>query len=261
MERSEIVKVCKTCKYRDFNPERGLLCSFTNEFGQFESECDKYEKDETVKEVKKEVLPEKKKIGKSERDNVLAFIGIIILSAAISFFIANSNFLYRGDSIGNIVIFILSFFTLSIIGYRLIMPGKIAIFNSKSVSGFFALLASVLMLTISALTVANDRRFLEFGVMVLIVSLYNLTFIFYSKFWEESYTNEWNPILAIISLVLNTLIFGSIIFYLILHNSPHQRMDKEDFLALLTFTSVMISIFGYTILIMRKEIDFKNLFK
>lgn len=65
MEMSEKIKICSTCKNREFNPECGTVCSFTKDKPSFEEVCDKYAADEAQlsKEASKaEALEEEKSI-------------------------------------------------------------------------------------------------------------------------------------------------------------------------------------------------------
>ena len=53
---SEKIKICSTCKKRDFDPLCGMVCSITKEKPSFEEECDKYIADEeqVTKQANKE---------------------------------------------------------------------------------------------------------------------------------------------------------------------------------------------------------------
>lgn len=65
MEMSDKIKVCSTCKNREFNPSCGTVCSLTKEKPSFEDECDNYVADEEQlsKEASKvEVFEEEKNI-------------------------------------------------------------------------------------------------------------------------------------------------------------------------------------------------------
>lgn len=65
MEMADKIKICSTCKNREFNPECGTVCSFTKDKPSFEEVCDKYAADETQlsKEASKaEALEEEKSI-------------------------------------------------------------------------------------------------------------------------------------------------------------------------------------------------------
>lgn len=42
MEVADKIKICSTCKNREFNPECGTVCSFTKEKPSFDDKCDKY---------------------------------------------------------------------------------------------------------------------------------------------------------------------------------------------------------------------------
>lgn len=58
-----MIKICSTCKNREFNPECGTVCSFTKEKPSFEGECEKYAADEVLlsKEASKVEALEKEK--------------------------------------------------------------------------------------------------------------------------------------------------------------------------------------------------------
>lgn len=65
MEVADKIKICSTCKNREFNPECGTVCSFTKEKPSFDDKCDKYVADEAQlsKEASKaEALEEEKSI-------------------------------------------------------------------------------------------------------------------------------------------------------------------------------------------------------
>ena len=65
MEQTDKIKLCSTCKNREFNPECGTVCSFTKEKPSFDDKCDKYVADEVQlsKEASKaEALEEEKSI-------------------------------------------------------------------------------------------------------------------------------------------------------------------------------------------------------
>jgi hypothetical protein len=50
MTREEHIKFCEKCKNRDFDPQKGIICSLTSEIATFEKECSNYILDESVKE-------------------------------------------------------------------------------------------------------------------------------------------------------------------------------------------------------------------
>ena len=42
MEVADKIKICSTCKNREFNPKCSTVCSFTKDKPSFEEVCDKY---------------------------------------------------------------------------------------------------------------------------------------------------------------------------------------------------------------------------
>lgn len=45
MDRNHRLAICQQCKKRGFNPNRGIVCSLTNEHATFERSCPDYEED------------------------------------------------------------------------------------------------------------------------------------------------------------------------------------------------------------------------
>lgn len=65
MELADKIKVCSTCKNREFNPECGTICSFTKGKPSFEDKCEQYVVDEvqlSKESSKAEALEEEKNI-------------------------------------------------------------------------------------------------------------------------------------------------------------------------------------------------------
>ena len=57
----EKIKICATCKNREFNPNIGIVCSLTKEKPTFEDECEVYVADETQLTVQAERVEELEK--------------------------------------------------------------------------------------------------------------------------------------------------------------------------------------------------------
>jgi len=49
MTREEHLRFCKICKKRKFNPNKGIICSLSNEIADFEDECSSFEEDAKIK--------------------------------------------------------------------------------------------------------------------------------------------------------------------------------------------------------------------
>ncbi len=49
MTREEQVSYCLNCELRSFNPKKGVLCSLTNEYADFEDFCDSFKLDFAAK--------------------------------------------------------------------------------------------------------------------------------------------------------------------------------------------------------------------
>ena len=130
MNRSEHLKFCKVCTKRRFNSEKGLICSLTNDIASFEENCVDFEKDNSV-EIQE--LQYKKKTLTDSYRNLLLFSTILLVSGIVSYFIQKNGFLYKGDSLGNIAIFIFSFFLLSTLMYKFLMPIKLSFVHTKSI--------------------------------------------------------------------------------------------------------------------------------
>ncbi len=46
MTRAEQVTICKTCLNREFNPQKGIICTLTKDIANFNTKCEHYAVDE-----------------------------------------------------------------------------------------------------------------------------------------------------------------------------------------------------------------------
>jgi len=52
MERMDYVRICKCCKLRGFDKNKGVICSLTNDIANFQTNCDTYDEDRSIKKYK-----------------------------------------------------------------------------------------------------------------------------------------------------------------------------------------------------------------
>ena len=85
MTRQERLKICKTCKNRKRDMERGLICAITNDIAVFETKCNDFIIDEDV--AKKEKIKELNRgdIEKGKKKTVTIYFLLIGLSLFIAF--------------------------------------------------------------------------------------------------------------------------------------------------------------------------------
>lgn len=70
MTRQEQLKYCSTCQLKKFNPQKGIICSLTDDIANFEDTCPDYLVDEKIialERYKKESIGVKKKKKKKAR--------------------------------------------------------------------------------------------------------------------------------------------------------------------------------------------------
>lgn len=236
MNKNERLKFCKICLNRKFNPKKGLICSLTGEFGDFESDCESFTKDYSIKieETKKDrrvIIPDKKK-------HMFLFFTIIFISSIISFLIQKSNFFYSGDQLGNIAIFIFSFFLFSSLFYKLLMPVKLSFVNIKSVSGVLSLISAITIFLFSLAIIINGRLIL-WGIMLFTIGTYNFIYLSFTKFWNNIYISKSYKSLSVINIVLTTIIFINTIL-IFLKNSTISNLDNEDSLILIVIVLITL---------------------
>ena len=87
---SEMVKVCRTCKKRTFNPEQGIVCSLTNAKPTFGDECPELELDE--EQLKREEMAAKANEetisdGRLEGSSWFMWIALLSLANIVRFFV------------------------------------------------------------------------------------------------------------------------------------------------------------------------------
>ena len=69
MTREEHLKYCSVCAKRKLDKSRGLLCSLTNEFADFQATCSHYEMDAKAMEIR--TKEERQKAAKKLQDDTL----------------------------------------------------------------------------------------------------------------------------------------------------------------------------------------------
>lgn len=116
MTRKERLEFCKVCQKKNFDAKRGIVCSLTNEYADFEAECANFELDEKIKALdsfKKDIEDSKKqkriktkvkqkKIRVKEQFTVndwLLLAGFALLATFIIRLIFYANFTYRGSGL------------------------------------------------------------------------------------------------------------------------------------------------------------------
>lgn len=69
MTREERLKFCSICKHQHMDMKRGIVCSLTNEYADFEENCEKYEpSDEFLKQQRAKTIVSRLK-GKYTAEN------------------------------------------------------------------------------------------------------------------------------------------------------------------------------------------------
>lgn len=112
MTRAEQLKYCKVCKKKEFNMQKGIVCSLTNEQATFDDECKDFEADLDAQKVEQDKELEKQKIEERELTGGLNSVGIksgiaagiILIILGIAWLIGGLLFLDR--------LFIYSFFVI-----------------------------------------------------------------------------------------------------------------------------------------------------
>lgn len=76
MERADRLQFCRTCVKRGFNPEKGVVCSLTGEYADFDGECSDYELDNRV--LRAEMEKKRRELEEALQNNTggLASFGI-----------------------------------------------------------------------------------------------------------------------------------------------------------------------------------------
>lgn len=244
MTREEHLKFCNICTKRKFNTQKGIICSLTNEIADFNTTCPNFEKDETIK-LK---TYSQTNTNTNKPKHIILFATYLLLSAIISYFIQNSNFLYSGDSLGNIAIFIFSFFALSILMYKFLIPVKLNFVHFKSIIGIIGI-TSTLTIFIFAIALISENRFLFLGFYMLLLSIYNFIYFTISKFWINNYKEKTNKILSILNITFYIPIF--LIMLNISIKDSYNHFDSEDLLILLIITSITLINIIYSIKVIK----------
>lgn len=89
MTRSEYIKICKTCKNRDFNLNAGIICGLTKSIPDFENYCESYIQDASGDSNEREYYHPKdfkkkdKNIGSRQLQKKLDFFSTNIISSKL----------------------------------------------------------------------------------------------------------------------------------------------------------------------------------
>ena len=99
MTREEHLKFCSICKKRQMDIQRGVVCSLTNEYADFEEKCIDFEVDEdaAVKELVKQQKLQKevrRTGGKLTGSNWFLWIGILSIVNIVLGFVSNIQFVF-----------------------------------------------------------------------------------------------------------------------------------------------------------------------
>lgn len=99
MTREEHLKFCSICKKRQMDIQRGVVCSLTNEYADFEEKCTDFEVDEdaAVKELVKQQKLQKevrRTGGKLTGSNWFLWIGILSIVNIVLGFVSNIQFVF-----------------------------------------------------------------------------------------------------------------------------------------------------------------------
>ena len=175
-----------------------------------------------------------------KRNKTLTSIIIILASIIISFFVQQSNLFYKGDEIGNIAVFFLSFFIILISTSYLFREITSEIINVKIILGLILFILDItLILTFFGSVVLKIMSAPKFTITLLFIfGLFNLYYIFKTKFWKRQFVAKGSNILSIINFLLICTIY---LFFI--YNSHLQSCDlivEEDEDKLLYLTAFLI---------------------
>ena len=123
MTREEQVAQCVNCELRSFDPKKGVLCSLTNAYGEFEGYCENFKGDDAAisRNKKHDARKEKKQLLKDTLG--LSAFGVKRVSTA--------GWIVIGFG-GLLTMFFLLFGRLSIWGFGLIIYGAFTVRKGKS---------------------------------------------------------------------------------------------------------------------------------
>ena len=158
-ERSEQLKICQTCTNRKMDFSRGLLCGLTEEFADFEDNCEQFVADEDLKKNHEEKL-----------NNILIQTN-------------NPHFFYWEKlgwfSLWSIIVFIISYF-ISVHDFHIYLESELKIYTTSNYSLFFQkALFPVILWFFIGWEVKKVKNGLASGIV------YSLTFLSINQFFPE----------------------------------------------------------------------------
>ncbi len=187
----------------------------------------------------------------SEKRKKLLLPLIIIFAAILSFYIQQSNFFYKGDELGNIAVFFLSFLFLTIGISFFFRENTIAIVNTKTICGLILLILDITSISTFFGTVVFKHMTGPIFIIIslFVFSLFNLFYLIYSRFWAIHYSPKYTNITSFINIFFILTIF---MYFIRFVNKINHNIDLDDstIMLLLVIMSIpLINIIYSTFLI------------
>jgi hypothetical protein len=182
---------------------------------------------------------------------------ILFLLISISFFIQDSNILYKGDTLGNIFVFFSSFFCLLLLAKYLLNNYISELINLKMIFGIILIIIDFMLIStfIGTIIFENMQAPLILIGSLFIFSIYNLIYLIISKFWKKILVSKKIELFSILNIVFIVLIYLLLINPL-LTDSNDNELDSSEAKILLYISYLILIlniVYPINLMILRKK--------
>lgn len=182
---------------------------------------------------------------------------LLFLLISISFFIQDSNILYKGDTLGNVFIFFGSFFCLLLAAKYLLNNYISEFINLKMIFGIILIIIDFVLIStfIAAIILDTMQAPLLLIGSLFVFSIYNLIYLIMSKFWKKVVTSKKIKLFGILNIVFIVFIYLLLITPL-LTDSNDSELDSSEAKTLLyiSFLILILNIvYPINLMILRKK--------
>ena len=176
MIRQERLEYCKTCNKRGFNPNRGIICSLTNDIADFENSCQDYIIDGRIKGLanykekkeKKEKAARIKKKRSQEKisiDDIFLLIGITLIA---TFVIRFNNYINHSEDLSFLLVIIFLSSTTSLF-LRKKKARRVTFWTDIKFKALFAVMMTIFHQLYMIIVCSRTNEFIEKTLVLLLL--------------------------------------------------------------------------------------------
>lgn len=182
---------------------------------------------------------------------------ILFLLISISFFIQDSNILYKGDTLGNVFIFFGSFFCLLLVAKYLLNNYISEFINLKMIFGIILIIIDFVLISTFIGTIVFDAMQAPLILIssLFVFSIYNLIYLIMSKFWKKVLISKKIKLFGILNIVFIMFIYLLLITPLLTDSNDNELDSSEaKILLYISFLILILNIvYPINLMILRKK--------